>query len=162
MLDVDKAENVTSEYLCLVNAASDRCGIALSDFVREFDLRGALIDRFILQGDETELILDLVTGDKQRGYFALSLVYTDRSYLYSGEDLGTALDFRSTRVRFDEFDLDSGGKLHHRFLLWPKSRGEIDIQFAGLKWTMGPLPNRAYQNFGEVLQRSEPLSTETE
>ena len=79
-----------------------------------------------------------------------------------GEDLGTALDFRSTRIRFVEFDLGNNGELQHRFLLWPKSRCEIDIQFAGLEWAKAHLPHRAYQNLEDVLQLSEPLSTATE
>jgi hypothetical protein len=161
-LDDVEADNISSEHLRVVKLASDRCGIPLAGFVREFDLRGALVDRLLLQSGEAELNFDLIAGDNQHGYFALSLAYASSSFRYFGEDLGTALDLRSTRIRFDEFDVGSNGELHHRFLLWPKSRGEIDIQFAGLEWAKVPLPHRAYQNFGHVLQLSEPLSTATE
>lgn len=161
-LDDVETDKISSEHLRVVKLASDQCGIPLVKFVREFDLRGALVDRLLVQSGEAELKLDLIAGDNLHGYFVLSLAYASSSFRYFGEDLGTALDFRSTRIRFVEFDLDNNGELQHRFLLWPKSRCEIDIQFAGLEWAKAHLPHRAYQNLEDVLQLSEPLSTATE
>ena len=155
LLEGPDANAVYTAYERVIRTASDKLGIRLEDFVREFDLRGSLVDRISSSKSCDDLRLELVIGDNQRGYSALHLSYLGGQITYSGDSLIEALDARSTRIRFDEFDLEAGDKLHHRFLLWPKQRGEMEISCVGFSWEVWRLSSRAYQNFGEIVQLNE-------
>jgi hypothetical protein len=151
-IDDIEADLVFIQYKNLVSTISNTYKLPITRFVEECDLRGALVDMFSILSIRNTLRLDLIAGDVQSGYFLLSILYSGSSFDYIGEDLAATLDSRTTRVRFDEFDLDNKGVPHHRLLMWPRDRGEIDIQFSGIEWSKRMLPDRCYQNFGEVFQ----------
>ena len=71
-LDDVETDKISSEHLRVVKLASDQCGIPLVKFVREFDLRGALVDRLLVQSGEAELKLDLCSLLRMRAaHFAI-------------------------------------------------------------------------------------------
>lgn len=58
-----EAGKISSEHLTVLKLTYDRCGIPLTGFVRELDLREALVDRLLVRCEEAELNFDVMAED---------------------------------------------------------------------------------------------------
>ena len=119
-------------YQNLLDALLPHLPSAVAEIATEISLNDALVRRVTLRRAEHWIRLEFLCGYQQRGYFDLSLIYTnvDFGFLDIRELASIARDPR-TEVLYTEVDLVADGVYEHRILFWP--RGEMTLRFRELQ-----------------------------
>lgn len=156
-LDDADAQKAIAEHWKTLLKIDVGTSVDLVQFTKDFDLRGALLDKLSVNEGNRAVCMRLIGGDNQTGYFAISIRYEDAMVEGSPDDVRRAFESRKSRVRFDEFDVSSDGRPCHRFLLWPKEFGEFSISFSDFTFETLKLRQRGYLNFGEVYEENSEL-----
>lgn len=99
-------------------------------FATTISLNDAFVDRFTYS--DGNLLLHLLTGDLQRGYWHTLLRYSGSRVVAGLEALESAVAVRPTEIWYDEFAAAQPGMVHRFLLVKPdttEDRGEVHIEF---------------------------------
>lgn len=154
-LDDAEAKKIADAHWRVVQKIDKGIAVNLTSFVEKCDLRGALLDKITIHKTKRCVDLQLVSGDNQSGYYSLLINYKDALISKASNELEAIFESRSSRIRFDEFDIYDSDKPCHRFLLWPRNFGEIEIQFSDLGYQRTSIDDRCYRSFGEFVEVAE-------
>lgn len=148
--DTQAVERTIGAYATAIGALEGPVGNSIRDFVRKFDLRGALLDTLEVNTVADAVSLGLVTGDMSQGYFKLTIGYRGcRLREPTLRRLGDLVRRRDVQTRFDEFDraVEPIPQHHvHRLLFWPRKWGEIEVPFTGLYTQVVAISGRKYSD----------------
>lgn len=98
----------------------------------DISLNDALIRKICLHTVEHWVILELLCGDQQYGYFDLSLTYTQVDFdLLDIEEFACIARDPRTEILYTEVDLVADGVYEHRILFSP--HGEVTLRFRELE-----------------------------
>lgn len=138
--DAERAARVVSAYQLLLESLRPHPGDTLLAFTRQFDLRGAILDRIDSDSLAKKVQLQIFAGDLATGYKDLTITYGEAAVVAgSAQAFAAAAASRRAVIRYDEFDrADGGGRWLHRFLFWPKHFGEAEVSFSTVDWQIRP------------------------
>ncbi len=127
-------ESVIENYQASIAALDE--GDAVRRFATSVSLNDAWIDR--VEFAANDIILMLLTGDLQRGYWHTKLIYQNARVTTGAEALELATKDRPTEIWQDEF-VRIDAHMEHRFLLvapgHSDDRGEVHVAFSGFAFS---------------------------
>ena len=131
-LDDVRHERARSDYWKRLNEISDEMPAPLKKLSNSISLHDALINRVSIDRTQSLLIVNLVAGDVQEGYFNLTLTYHDVQWEQLDlKKLSSAARDRRTELLYDEIDVLKSGRFSHNILMSGDYEGDkyFDLEF---------------------------------
>jgi hypothetical protein len=150
--DDENADALVKErYLQSVENFPESVRTRVRAIVRDKDFRDALLDCLEVDSVSHTVRLTLIDGDNEKGYFRTTISYSGATIRPGREETCAIFTMRSVRVRFDEFEMIGRMQYAHRFLLWPKACGELDVEFGEIEIRSVSINGRHYGKFGSFV-----------
>ena len=141
-LPEEEYDKVLPAYNAYIDAL-DHC-TAVWRFATTIGLNDAWVDRAII--DSGDMRLQLLTGDRQRGYWHTQISYRNARVVYGQDALVRAVENRPTEIWYDEFSGLTPNMVHRFLLVAPSEtddRGEFHIAFTDFDFSEYPAQERA-------------------
>lgn len=146
----DEAERVAAQYSTHRAEFAASVSGPLKDLAAGPYLHDALVVHADVNRSTRTVVLRLLVGDQQRGYFERTMRYEDVDLeQLSTQSLAVIARDPATELLYDEVDAIERGRYSHTFLFWPNYR-ELSFHFARVHVsdiaradrTLPPLPDR--------------------
>jgi len=148
LLTDDEAANRAKDYRAHLAAVFHNLPLAAQELASEISIHDGLIRRVEVNRSSGSVLLQLLCGDQQVGYFDLDLLYTGGDVAsLDTETLARLSRDRRSEALYDELDRLDASTFEHRILFYPN--GEVAITFRQLTISRKPRADRSLEFLGD-------------